>query len=60
MGLLLTRHVDQYCIDSGRGLRRALGADRLRATLLEPFADQVAVKTITLDDEYALHAPVPP
>lgn len=60
MGLLLTRHVDQYCIDRDCGVRRDLGAEGLRTALLEPFANEVAVQTIMLDDEHVLHARVPP
>jgi len=55
MSLLLTRHVDQYRIDvcrSDAGGRRPHG---LGAPVLQPLADELPVKTITLDDEHALH-----
>ena len=55
MSLLLTRHVDQYCIDIRRRPGRGIEVDRLCAAFLEPFADKVAVKTITLSHEHALH-----
>jgi hypothetical protein len=55
MSLLLTRHVDQYRIDLRPGARRGLWPDRLGTARLEPFADQVTVKTITLDDQHAFH-----
>ena len=60
MGLLLTRHVDEYRIDVRRGDPRRLRPDGLGATCLEPLADQFAVKRITLDDLYALHRCHPP
>ena len=34
MSLLLTRHVDEYCVNIGHGPRGALGIERLRAALL--------------------------
>ena len=55
MSLLLTRNVDQNCIDLCRRLRCRVGVQGLHAPLLEPFANEVAVKTITLDNQYALH-----
>lgn len=55
MSLLLTRHVDEYCVNIGHGHDSAIGIHRLRATLLEPLANEVTVKTITLDHEHALH-----
>lgn len=55
MSLLLTRHVDQYGVDIRKRPGRRVGDQRLRPTLFEPLADQVSVKTITLDDENALH-----
>jgi hypothetical protein len=60
MSLLLTRHVHQYCIDISRDLSPGIGAYRLHTALLEPFADEVAVKTIMLDDQHALHGGYPP
>ena len=55
MSLLLTRHVDQYCVNIGQSPACAVGIYRLRAALLEPFADEVAVQTITLGHEHAFH-----
>lgn len=55
MGLLLTRHVDQYRIDICTFLCGADGHEHLRATGLEPFADQLAMKTIMFNYEHALH-----
>ena len=60
MSLLLTRHVDQYGIDVRRRARRTVGVQCLRAAFREPLADQVPVKTITLDDQDALHGRVRP
>jgi hypothetical protein len=60
MSLLLTRHVDKYRIDLRCGGPGGLRPDNLRATRLEPLADQFAVKPITLDDQYALHRGRPP
>jgi hypothetical protein len=60
MSLLLTRHVDQYCIDICRSVRPAPGPDDLRAPRPEPFADQLPVQTITLDDQHAFHGLLPP
>jgi hypothetical protein len=55
MSLLLTRHIDKYRIDL-RGRHPGRGrVDGLRPAGLEPLADQIAVETITLDDQYALH-----
>ena len=59
MSLLLTRDVDQNCIDVRRSLRRGIGIDGLQSALLEPFADEIAVKTIMLDDQHALHGRAP-
>ena len=59
MSLLLTRHVDQYCIDIRHRTGAAFDVDRLRAALLQPFADKVAVKTITLGHKHALHEGCP-
>jgi hypothetical protein len=56
MSLLLTRHVNEYCVNIGQGPRGTLGVYRLCAALLQPFANEVAVKTITLDHEHALHS----
>jgi hypothetical protein len=56
MSLLLTRHVNEYCVNIGHCPRGALGIYRLRAALLQPFADKAAVKTITLDHEHTLHS----
>jgi hypothetical protein len=50
MSLLLTRHVDEYCVNIGHCPRGALGIYRL------PFANKAAVKTITLDHEHPLHS----
>jgi len=55
MGLLLTCHIDQYRIDIVERLRRGLGPDRLHAGGGEPFADQLAMQPIMLDDEHTLH-----
>jgi len=60
MSLLLTRHVNQYCIHRRRSARRGLRPDGLGAARLEPFADQLTVKTITLDDQHAFHGWPPP
>lgn len=54
MSLLLTRHVHEHGIDISRSLS-AIGAHRLHTALLEPLADKVAVKTIMLNDQHALH-----
>ena len=58
MSLLLTRNVDQYCIDIRGSLAGSVGIHRLDAPFLEPFTDEVTVKTITLDDQHALHGPL--
>jgi hypothetical protein len=55
MSLLLTRHVDQYGVDIRKCVRRRVRVERQRPALLEPLANQVPMKTITLDDENALH-----
>ena len=55
MSLLLRRHVDEYCIDVCRNGRDAVRTDGLHAALLEPLADEIPVKPITLDDEHTHH-----
>jgi hypothetical protein len=55
MSLLLTHHVNQNRIDLRPRVRSGLRPDGLGTARLEPFADQVAVKTITLDDQHASH-----
>ena len=55
MSLLLTRNIYEHCVDIERSLRRAIGIHRLHPALLKPFADEAAVKTITLDNQHALH-----
>ena len=55
MSLLLRCHVDEYRIDACRSAREVVRTDRLHAALLEPLADEIAVKPITLDDEHAHH-----
>jgi len=55
MSLLLTCHVDQYCIDVPRRVRTRLRPDGARAARLEPLAQQLTVETIMLDDQDALH-----
>jgi hypothetical protein len=60
MSLLLTRHVDQYRIDVRQGVWRRFGPDRLRSGRSQPLADQLTVKTIMLDDQYALHGRLRP
>ena len=48
MSLLLTRHVDEYCVNIGQRRRGALGIYRLRAAPPPAIrANEVAVKTIT-------------
>ncbi len=59
MSLLLTRNVNQYCIDLCRSLLCRVGMNSLDSALLEPFADEVAVETITLHDQHASHGPIP-
>ncbi len=59
MSLLLTRDVHKYCIDLCRGLFRQVGVDGLDSALLEPFADEIAVETITLHHQYAPHGATP-
>jgi hypothetical protein len=56
MSLLLTRHIDEYCINIRRRVRARLGADSLRPGRLEPLADQLTVKIIMLHHQHALHA----
>jgi len=55
MSLLLTRHVDENGIDVRRSLRRGIGINPLHPALLQPLTDEIAVKTITLHDQHALH-----
>ena len=55
MSLLLTRNIDQYGIDLCRRLCRGVSVHHLHPPFLEPFTDEIAVKTITLDNQYALH-----
>jgi hypothetical protein len=55
MSLLLTRHVDQYRIDVRHPQRARVRPDRLGTRGREPLADQLTVKPIMLDDQYALH-----
>lgn len=59
MSLLLTRHVDEYGIDIRRRGSRVVGIHRLHSTLLEPLTNEIAVKTITLDDQHAPHGCTP-
>ena len=55
MSLLLTRHVDQYRIDVCPSDPGGVRPEGLGTAGCEPFADQLTVKPITLDDEHALH-----
>ena len=55
MGLLLTRHVDEDRIHVRSGVRCAVLDEHLHAALAEPFADQLALQTITLNHQYAPH-----
>jgi len=60
MSLLLTRHVHQYCVDVRQGFRGGLRPHCLHPAALEPFANQLTVKTIMLDHQHALHGEAPP
>jgi hypothetical protein len=55
MSLLLTRHVHQNCINIEAFGRSRSGPHGLRTTGLEPFTNQLSVKTIMFDNEHSLH-----
>ena len=53
--MLLTGHVDQYGIDVRRVLQLGTRPDGLRTAGTQPFADQLAVQTVMLDDQDTFH-----
>jgi len=55
MSLLLTRHVDQNCIDIPALRRGRCGPYNMCAAGLEPLANQLTVETIMFDDQHAFH-----
>ena len=59
MSLLLTRHVDQYRINVLRGGHGVFRPYHVCAGRLEPFADQLTVKIIMLDDQHPFHRQPP-
>ena len=60
MSLLLTRHIDEDRIHRGAAVGYGLRGEDLHPALPEPLADQLALQTITLHHEHALHGRQPP
>ncbi len=59
MSLLLTRHVEDYGIDSRLRLRQPIGRDCLGAASAEPLEDEFTMERVVLHHQHTFHGASP-